>query len=96
MVEALGAQGQATILCPRCGGKGYIDVSPVEKSAPTLWVPRDCGLVEVTSRGTRVAKEAKARGARGLSEKELCDLVRWTSARPDWRHRGLVAPVEAA
>lgn len=86
-------QGETYVLCPRCGGKGYVDVSPAEKAAPTLWVPRECGLIEVSSRGCRVAKEAPAQGCRGLSEKELCDLVRWTSARPDFRHKGLVAAV---
>lgn len=76
--------------CWACDGRGYLERSRVEREAPTLWVPRDVGLVTVSARGCRVVKasptrktpEPLATGRRGLN-----DLVRWVSHRPDPRHR---------
>lgn len=75
------------IECPTCGGKGYSDVSRVEREAPTLWVPRDVGLVTVTPRGSRVVRRAPSRfPERPLIPKGAASLVRWVSVRPDPRH----------
>lgn len=76
--------------CWACGGKGYLERSRVEREAPTLWVPRDVGLIAVGARGCHVVKASPTRktpepivtGQRGLN-----DLVRWVSHRPDPRHR---------
>jgi hypothetical protein len=80
------------LACERCEGRGYLERSRVEREAPTLWVPRDVGLVVVRASGkTRVARPApkkplprdyKERSANQL----LADLVRHASARPDPRH----------
>lgn len=84
---ALEGKGEAWVICPTCNGRGYVKRSRVEEEAPTLWVPPDCGLVEVSGSGCRVLREAPRREARVLSQKELADLVRWVSWRPDPRHR---------
>lgn len=76
--------------CGTCDGKAYVDVSRVEKEAPTLWVPPDVGLLVVDGRGTRVVKRAPASPVEQLDSAELADLVRWVSARPDPRHIGVV------
>lgn len=74
--------------CETCGGKGYMARSRVEREAPTLWVPRDVGLVEVDARGCHVVKpspvivEPEPFGELGL-------IVRWVSVRPDPRHDAL-------
>lgn len=84
--------------CETCQGRGYTERSRVEREAPTLWVPRDVGLIEVDGRGCRVTKRAPVRhevpdmAAGG----RLNDLVRWVSVRPDPRHSGLVREVAAA
>jgi hypothetical protein len=78
--------------CPACGGKGYKDRSLVEREAPTLWVPRDVGLVEVTQAGTRIRSRAPFR-LQPPEPMPLCDvgyLARWISVRPDPRHVGLL------
>lgn len=78
----------ATIICGYCGGKGYSDLSRVEKEAPTLWVPADLGLVEVSASGSRVVKQAPLRKhVPSLNGQQLHDLLRWTSVRNDPRHR---------
>jgi hypothetical protein len=89
--------------CVTCKGYGTVDRSVVEEQAPTLWVPKDVGLVEVDGRGVRVIKQAPKNvlpkpiigGSAPQSEHEnrlmragLAQLVRWSSARPDPRHRG--------
>jgi hypothetical protein len=80
-------------ICPVCKGKGSLERSRVEREAPTLWVPRELGLVEIDGRGCRVRKAAPVRtnvGELALSAFDLGTLVRWVSARPDPRHAGVV------
>jgi hypothetical protein len=78
------------VLCTACDGKGYLELSTAEKEAPTLWVPRDLGLVEVSESGCRVIKQAPIRkSVPPLVGQQLHDLVRWTSFRNDPRHREL-------
>jgi hypothetical protein len=73
--------------CEACGGRGWLEKSRVELEAPTLWVPRDVGLVLVDGRGSRVFKKApRRREVPMLSAGELGQLVRWISIRPDPRH----------
>jgi len=88
----------AELTCPTCGGRGYLDKSRAELEAPTCWVPRDVGLVEVDRRGCRVVKLSPVRSGEGfieLSDGDLADLVRWVSARHDPRHDGVVASARA-
>lgn len=76
--------------CWICGGKGYLDKSRVERDAPTCWVPRDVGLVVVSARGCRVVRHSPRRNDPkpiAVGRKNLNDLVRWVSHRPDPRHR---------
>jgi hypothetical protein len=76
--------------CWKCGGKGYLERSRVEREAPTLWVPRDVGLVTVNARGCRVVKTAPKRKTPepiAATRRQVNDLVRWVSHRPDRRHR---------
>ncbi|MEH3055577.1 MAG: hypothetical protein PGN13_16490 [Patulibacter minatonensis] len=81
--------GKERIPCPTCKGKGYVAKSRVEREAPTLWVPRDVGLIEVTARGCRVAKPAPLRKPEApLVSQATAKLVRWVSVRPDPRHAG--------
>lgn len=80
--------------CETCGGKGYLDVSRVEREAPTLWVPRDVGLIEVDGAGCKIRKKAPVnRDVPDTSPQSLAWMVRWVSARPDPRHYGLVQQV---
>lgn len=51
-------QGFELVLCPMCNGKGYVTKSRVELEAPTLWVPRDVGLIEISRSGCHVVKSA--------------------------------------
>ena len=76
------------IVCDACTGAGYLAKSRVEQDAPTLWVPADCGLIEVTDRGVcKVVKRSPInRTPEPLREKTLNELVRWASFRPDRRH----------
>jgi hypothetical protein len=75
------------VTCPTCGGKGHAVASRVEREAPTCWVPKDVGLVVVDGRGARVAKGAPhRREVPALDPRELGQLVRWVSMRPDPRH----------
>lgn len=80
--------------CPECGGKGYMEKSRVEREAPTLWVPRDVGLIVIDGRGCSVAKKAPIRKAVEdiPAGHRLNDMIRWISARPDPRHRDLLYP----
>lgn len=73
--------------CDSCGGKGYEERSRVEQESPTLWVPRDVGLVIVDGRGTHVERAAPRRKAvPTLTAREVGQLVRFVSMRPDPRH----------
>ncbi len=76
-----------TIRCPTCGGKGMTTPCRVELEAPTLWVPRDVGLVVADGRGTRLIRKSPQRAdVPTLTANELGMLVRWVSMRPDPRH----------
>lgn len=77
--------------CHHCDGKGYASTSRVETEAPTLWVPRDVGLIEINGSVARVRKQAPVRKKVTSIDpgKEFNQLVRWISARPDPRHRSL-------
>lgn len=72
--------------CRRCNGKGYVKGSRVEREAPTLWIPRDVGLIEVTAAQARVVRKSPVTTARELPASEVAHLVRWVSQRPDPRH----------
>lgn len=79
----------ADVACWNCDGTGYLERSRVEREAPTCWVPRDVGLITVSARGCRVVKRSPRRkdpGSIAPSRKQLNDLVRWVSHRPDPRH----------
>lgn len=56
--QAVEHQGYRLVTCPTCGGRGCSELSRVEREAPTLWVPKDVGLVEVDARGITVVKRA--------------------------------------
>ncbi len=81
---------EARVPCWACGGKGYLERSRVEREAPTLWVPRDVGLVVCGRNGTRVVKASPKRkdpAPIAATRQQINDLVRWVSHRPDRRHR---------
>lgn len=79
--------GWTEIPCRTCCGRGYLEKAHVETVAPTCWVPADVGLVEVDGRGTRIVKKSPRRkDVPALSPRELGNLVRWVSMRPDPRH----------
>lgn len=92
------SEAERAVPCPRCAGKGYLDRSRVELEAPTLWVPRDVGLIEVDGRGCRVVRRSPKRPkAPGLlpvvdgldvrrQRQALAQIIRWASNRPDPRH----------
>lgn len=85
--------------CQTCGGKGYMAKSLVEREWPTLWVPRDVGLIEVDGNGARCVKKApKRKEVAALRPMDLGQLVRWVSFRPDPRHlrQGQARPVQVA
>jgi hypothetical protein len=78
-------------LCPRCRGRGWLHRSRVEREAPTLWIPRDVGFVEVDGRGCRVVRRAPVNLHPVVPQlEELGDLVRFVSSHPDPRHDGVV------
>jgi hypothetical protein len=82
--------GWMTAPCTICDGKGYLVKSRVERDAPTLWVPADCGLVVVDGRGGRIVRRAIVREPRQLTHREVSGLVRYISLHPDPRHAGIV------
>lgn len=94
---ARGAGGVPTrSKCPACAGKGYTAKSRVEQQAPTVWVPRDLGLVQITAAGRcDVVRRSPVREVAPLDARQLSDLVRWVSARPDPRHDGLIERARA-
>lgn len=75
--------------CRTCEGRGYLRKSVVEEEAPTLWVPRDVGLVEVRAEGRvhTVRKAPRSEPTRELGP--IGAMVRWASFRPDPRHEGI-------
>lgn len=80
--------------CLGCGGRGYWQRSRVELEAPTLWVPADCGLIEVDGTGcqvTRIAPPRKEIEHVLHAGHAFNDLIRWISVRPDPRHRALAS-----
>lgn len=80
-------EGYVKIPCRQCGGRGYLERSHVETVAPTVWVPRDLGLITVDGRGTRMVKRAPRRKeVPAMSAGEVGQLVRFVSMRPDPRH----------
>lgn len=80
-------RGWERIPCRTCGGKGTVELSRVEREGPTLWVPRDVGLVVVNGRGTSVVKRSPRRkDVPSMGPRELGQTVRWISMRPDPRH----------
>jgi hypothetical protein len=75
------------IVCPTCKGRGVVQISRVEREAPTCWVPRDVGLLQVSRRGVSIFKRSPRRTeVPHLSDREFGQLVRWISMRPDLRH----------
>jgi hypothetical protein len=80
--------GWQHIICPTCKGKGVTIASRVEREAPTCWVPRDVGLIVVSETGSRIVKPSpKRKEVKALGVREIAQLVRWVSMRPDPRHR---------
>lgn len=81
-------QARKLLPCQACEGRGYSEPSLAEQQAPTLWVPRDVGLVEVSESSCRVVRQAPVRRhVPAPSPEQLADLLRWVSVRPDPRHR---------
>lgn len=75
------------VVCPACGGKGYLVPSLAERACPTLWVPADVGLIEVDGQGCHVTKPAPRRKPDvAIDDHLLTSLVRHVSYRPDPRH----------
>jgi hypothetical protein len=78
------------VVCPTCEGRGWLLPSVAERIAPTLWVPADVGLLEVDGRGCHVVKRSPVRpNVPDVTPRELVDLVRWVSVRPDPRHENV-------
>jgi hypothetical protein len=99
--QAIRTQGFEDVVCPMCDGRGHAGVSRVESEAPTLWVPKDVGLIEVYPSGALVVRreapknktpktilgDAHQGDDRDRSRRQrVADIVRWTSYRPDPRH----------
>jgi hypothetical protein len=93
---------QRKACCTVCRGYGRLGQSRVEREAPTLWVPSDCGLVEVSRQGVVEVKRAPTRKTPkpivgGVAEPDehrnrvarqsLALLARHASAYQDPRHR---------
>ena len=90
--EVEGEPASGWMLCAECSGRGYKAKSRVEREAPTLWVPRDVGLIEVFESGRSVVKKkSPLTTPPPLSPQLVGGLVRWVSVRPDERHRGIAA-----
>ena len=86
---------QGWIVCPECLGKKYLARSKVEREAPTLWIPRDVGLVEV-GKVCRVVKHSPVTQPTPLSDEQIHSLMRWVSVRPDPRHKNVAREQRAA
>jgi hypothetical protein len=77
-------------VCGVCGGRGYERKSRVEIEAPTLWIPKDVGFVEVTADlECVVVKKSPVTPRQEFSPGMVGQLVRWISVRPDHRHAGV-------
>lgn len=87
-----------SVVCDRCGGRGYAEPSRVERDAPTLWIPRDVGLIAIDGRGCRIVRPSPIRKdvAAVFDPGHIAKLIRWVSARPDPRHLALGAREAAA
>lgn len=98
-VEDVLHEAEQQVVCPVCGGRGYLAKSRVETESPTLWVPRGCGLIEVGAHGAHIVKFAPKRpDAFGLlwsggaysnikiARQHANQVARWASNRPDPRH----------
>lgn len=75
--------------CTVCKGRPTSGKSRVETEAPNVWVPRDCGLIEVAENGSStIVKKAPITDQQPLVNNEyaLHQLLRWVSFRPDPRH----------
>lgn len=81
----------AWVPCAECGGKGYKQKSRVEREAPTLFIPPDVGLVEVTESRCNVIKKSPVMLPQNLTPEQLGTLARWISLRPDPRHEGVIS-----
>jgi hypothetical protein len=94
---------ERTACCAVCRGYGRVGRSRVEEEAPTLWVPKDVGLVEVSGQGVVEVRRAPVRkmpktvigGAADQDEHRnrlvrhgIAQIVRHASAYQDPRHRG--------
>lgn len=80
----------AYVTCPTCNGFGSPSFGEFVAEAPTLWVPRDVGLILVSGRKAWVEKEAPKMTPKDLDRETVGYLARWISARPDPRHAGIV------
>jgi hypothetical protein len=81
-------------ICPACSGCGYSKLSVVEREAPTLWIPKDVGLIEIDEIGAKVIRRSPTtennRAMSAMKARSINKLVRWTSLRPDPRHENLI------
>jgi len=89
------AKDWTRIRCPGCDGLGSAEFAAIVREAPTLWIPRDVGLILVDGRSAEVFREAPLLEPEELDRKTLGQLVRWVSARPDPRHDDVVATARA-
>jgi hypothetical protein len=87
-------EGWAFIPCPTCKGKGVTTLSRVERETPKCWVPRDVGLIMVAEHGSETVRKSPRRHVVPvLTDRELGQLIRWVSMRPDKRHVNGSRPV---
>jgi hypothetical protein len=82
-----GGPHQTWEVCETCEGRGYLRQSVVEQEAPTLWIPPDCGLIEVNPDTGKCRTVRKAPVETPTEELgPIGHLVRRASFRPDPRH----------
>lgn len=76
--------------CPTCKGRNYVEKSLVEKTAPTLWVPADMGLIEIDGRGAKVTKPSPVvTPTQPLFNGGIGVFARYVSLQPDKRHEAV-------
>ncbi len=76
------------ITCPTCEGRGITREPRALRESPYCWIPRDVGLIVVNDRCASVVRKAPRREeVPALHPRELGQLVRWISIRPDPRHQ---------